>query len=117
MSSELRSVLPFALAASACGSGDDEPAVPPGPGFHKVELTREVGEPMSLALLPDGRVLHSERQGNLWLFDPATGEQSLAAQLPVYAPPTRDEDGLQGIALDPEFEQNGWVSPPATIDA
>jgi cytochrome c len=111
-----RAVLVAALVAVACGSADDEPTVPPGPGFHRVVLTRDVGEPMSLALLPDGRVLHSERQGNLWLFDPATGEQSLAARLPVYAPPARDEDGLQGIALDPEFEQNGWVylyySPP-----
>lgn len=111
-----RTVLLLALAAIGCGSSDGDEQVPAGPTLHKVELTREVGEPMSLALLPDGRVLHSERQGNLWLFDPATGEQSLAATLPVYAPPTRDEDGLQGIALDPEFEQNGWVylyySPP-----
>ena len=67
---------------------------------------------MGLAVLPDGRVLYSSRDGRLWLNDGA-GTRTLAAQLPVY---THDEEGLQGVAIDPAFADNGWVylyySPP-----
>ena len=63
--------------------------------------------------MPDGRVLHVTRQGQVWLHDPDTGLKTLAAELDVYQ---HDEEGLQNIALDPNFEQNGWVymyySPP-----
>ena len=68
---------------------------------------------MDLAVLPDGRVLHVTRQGDVWLHDPDTGLKTLAAQLDVYQ---HDEEGLQNIALDPNFEKNGWIylyySPP-----
>ena len=68
---------------------------------------------MDLAVLPDGRVLHVTRQGHVWLHDPDTGLKTLAAQLDVYQ---HDEEGLQNIALDPNFEKNGWIylyySPP-----
>ena len=41
------------------------------------------------------------------------GLKTLAAKLDVY---THDEEGLQSIALDPNFEENGWIylyySPP-----
>jgi len=67
---------------------------------------------MGLAVLPDERVLHTTRDGDVWLHDGAGGK-TLAAHLPVY---THDEEGLQGIALDPAFATNGWVylyySPP-----
>jgi glucose/arabinose dehydrogenase len=116
MSTERALFLTCGLLVLACSSDGGDDLIPPQPEFHKVVLTSEVGEPMALAVLPDGRVLHSERQGRLWLYDPATGEHSVAAEIPVYAPPRRDEDGLQGMALDPAFEQNGWVylyySPP-----
>jgi glucose/arabinose dehydrogenase/PKD repeat protein len=71
------------------------------------------GEPIDLAVLPDGSVLHTERSGEVWLHDIDTGLKTLAAKLDVY---THDEEGLQSIALDPNFEENGWVylyySPP-----
>jgi cytochrome c len=67
---------------------------------------------MGLAVLPDGRVLHTSRDGSVWLND-GSGGRTLAARIPVYR---EDEDGLQGIALDPRFAENGWVylyySPP-----
>ena len=69
---------------------------------------------MDLAVMPDGRVLHVTRQGQVWLHDPDTGIKSLAAELDVYQ---HDEEGIQGIAVDPNFEENRWVylyySPPA----
>ncbi|KAB2352397.1 PQQ-dependent sugar dehydrogenase [Actinomadura rudentiformis] len=65
----------------------------------------EVGEPIAFDPLPDGSVLHTSRDGVLRLTD-YNGRTSIAAQLPVY---THDEDGLQGVAVDPGFTQNRWV--------
>ncbi|MDR7304182.1 ThuA domain-containing protein [Haloactinomyces albus] len=76
--------------------------------FDQVTLAQgpdEVGEPMGMAVLPDGGVLHSERQGTL-SYTTAAGETSVAADIPVY---THDEEGLQSIAIDPNFAQNRWV--------
>lgn len=64
------------------------------------------GEPISLAVLPDGRVLHTTRDGTVFLHDPASGENSVAAEISVY---THDEEGLHGIAVGPDFESDGWV--------
>ncbi|MBX2811328.1 MAG: PQQ-dependent sugar dehydrogenase, partial [Myxococcales bacterium] len=61
---------------------------------------------MGLAVLPDGRVLHTTRAGRVWLHSPVTGFNTVAADIPVYS---HDEEGLQGIAVDPDFEKNGWV--------
>jgi cytochrome c len=87
---------------------------PPAEGnFQKVTLNDFPGEPMSLAVLPDRRVLHTARTGEVFIHDPRTGLNRLAADVPVYA---HDEEGLQGIALDPDFGRNHWVylyySPP-----
>jgi cytochrome c len=86
---------------------------PPDSQFEKVTLNDTPGEPMDLAVLPDGRVLHTTRPGELWLHNPATGRNTLANTFDVYR---HDEEGLQSIALDPNFSDNHWVytyySPP-----
>jgi cytochrome c len=101
------------LALCVCPSVAAAQAPPPDSQFQKVVIDDSPGEPMDLAVLPDGRVLHVTRQGHVWLHDPVTGLKTLAAQLDVYQ---HDEEGLQNIALDPNFEQNGWIylyySPP-----
>jgi glucose/arabinose dehydrogenase/PKD repeat protein len=88
-------------------------APPPDSYFQKVVIDQTPGEPMDLAVLPDGRVLHTERSGEVWLHDPDSGLKTLAAKLDVYQ---HDEEGLQSIAIDPNFEENGWIylyySPP-----
>ena len=97
----------FALSPAASAQA------PPDEHFEKVTLNDRPGEPMDLAVLPDGRVLHTTRAGQVWLHDPKTGVNSLAAELDVYE---HDEEGLQSVALDPKFKSNKWVylyySPP-----
>ncbi|MGA4728177.1 PQQ-dependent sugar dehydrogenase [Micromonospora taraxaci] len=99
-------VVPPSAAAAA-------PAAPPDSSFQKVTLNDFPGEPMSLAVLPDLRVLHTSRTGEVRIHDPRTGLNTLAADIPVYE---HDEEGLQGVAIDPNFAQNKWVylyySPP-----
>src|SRR3954469_25240208 len=120
-----------AAAASgfvACGSDEtqvvggvasNEPAPPasneppPDSSFQKVTLNGAPGEPIALVVLPDGRVLHTTRNGRIFLHDPATGFNRVTATIPVYQ---HDEEGLQGIAVDADFAKNHWLyvyySPP-----
>jgi cytochrome c len=95
-------------SAAAAQSGP-----PPDSEFEKVTLNDLPGEPMDIAVLPDGRVLHTTRPGELWLHDPGTGRNTLVHSFDVYR---HDEEGLQSIALDPNFSENNWVyvyySPP-----
>jgi cytochrome c len=74
--------------------------------YEKVTLNDEPGEPMSLAVLPDGRVLHNTRGGQVRLYDPATGASPVITTVPVYS---HDEDGLQTLSVDPDFATNRWV--------
>lgn len=76
-------------------------APPSDSEFQKVTLNDSPGEPMDLAVLPDGSVLHATRRGEVWYHDASTGVNSLAATLDVYQ---HDEEGLQSVALDPDFD-------------
>jgi len=72
----------------------------------KQVLDAAVSSPMELAVAPDGAVFFVEREGRLKRYDPASASTSLVAQLEVS---TVQEDGLLGIALDPDFAGNGWL--------
>ncbi|WP_328500894.1 PQQ-dependent sugar dehydrogenase [Streptomyces sp. NBC_00457] len=88
--------------------------------FQQVTLAKgepEVGEPMSLAVLPDRSVLHTSRDGELRLTD-AAGTTKLAGKLDVYS---HDEEGLQGVGVDPAFAENRFIylyyAPPMNTPA
>ena len=104
------------LLASACSdSAHPYPNTPPAQNadpFRKLTLDAAPGEPISLAVLPDASVLYASRQGQLWWRSPE-GDKLEAAHFEVYS---HDEEGLQGLAIDPDFERSHWVylyySPP-----
>ncbi|MGB3438358.1 MAG: PQQ-dependent sugar dehydrogenase [Actinophytocola sp.] len=76
--------------------------------YQQVELARgvgEMGEPMSLAVLPDRSVLHTSRNGTLRRTD-AAGTTSVIGMLAVYS---HDEEGLQGVGVDPGFATNRFI--------
>ncbi|WP_405997618.1 ThuA domain-containing protein [Streptomyces sp. NBC_00829] len=110
------------LALTAPGTAlaaDPEPAVA-AEAFQQVTLAKggeETGEPMSLAVLPDRSVLHTSRNGELRMTDSA-GNTRVVGTIPVYS---HDEEGLQGIGLDPGFSQNRFVylyyAPPLNTPA
>ena len=113
----MRRLVPACFVAALCalpataGAQSDSP--PLESQFEQVTLNDRPGEPVSLAVLPDRRVLQTTRTGKVRLFDPKTQLNTLAAEVDVYG---HDEEGLQGIAIDPNFEDNHWVylyySPP-----
>ncbi|MFI9543757.1 PQQ-dependent sugar dehydrogenase [Streptomyces sp. NPDC052016] len=76
--------------------------------FQQVTLAKgvaETGEPMTLAVLPDRSVLHTARDGTLRLTN-AAGTTTVAGKLDVYS---HDEEGLQGVAVDPGFASNRHI--------
>jgi glucose/arabinose dehydrogenase len=76
--------------------------------FQQVTLAKgvdEVGEPMSLAVLPDRSVVHTARNGTLRRTD-AVGGTTVIANIPVYS---HDEEGLQGVGVDPNFATNRFI--------
>ncbi|MEU2824599.1 ThuA domain-containing protein [Streptomyces bacillaris] len=103
----------LAAATLTLGSAPGATAHPGHPGheepvaedFQQVTLAKgveETGEPMSLAVLPDRSVLHTSRGGELRITDSA-GNTRISGTLPVY---THDEEGLQGVGVDPDFAEN-----------
>ena len=74
----MTAALLVALFAAPTRAGAQEPP-PPATSFEKVTLDDFPGEPMNLAVLPDGRVLHTTRQGEVRLYNPRNGLNTLAA--------------------------------------
>ncbi|MFW5726309.1 MAG: PQQ-dependent sugar dehydrogenase [bacterium] len=65
-----------------------------------------LNEPTELAILPDGKVIFTERKGAVKMYYPEDGSMKKIAQLDVH---TKFEDGLMGIAKDPDFYHNHWI--------
>jgi len=77
--------------------------------FTKVVLdNRDVDEPMELTVLPDGKVLYIERKGKMKCYDPQTKQTSVIAEFDVCMEGNY-EDGLLGLAADPDFENNHYI--------
>ncbi|WFE29746.1 ThuA domain-containing protein [Solwaraspora sp. WMMD791] len=90
----------------AAGAAEGDCGATVESNYERVVLNDQPGEPMSLAVLPDGRVLHNTRAGEIRLYDPASGASPVITTVPVYQ---HDEDGLQSVTLDPNFAENKWV--------
>jgi glucose/arabinose dehydrogenase len=81
--------------------------LPIGGEFEQVTLamgSETAGEPIGLAVLPNGDAVHTSRDGRVF-YTTVKGDTTVAARVPVY---THDEDGLQAVAVDPGFAQNNW---------
>lgn len=79
-------------------------------GDINVERLATLEFPWGMALLPDGRLLITEKPGRLriWengeLSDPVEGVPEV-----VYRGTPFEQGGLLDVAIDPDFEQNGFV--------
>jgi glucose/arabinose dehydrogenase len=83
--------------------------------FRVVQLAGGLEHPWSVAWLPDGSMLISERAGRLLHFDGSAFHQ--ISGLPVIhadenqrpAPRGGRQGGLLDIVLHPDFDANGWI--------
>ena len=101
----------------AAGRAEGDAAATVNSSYEKVVLDSTTTDPMDLDVAPDGRVFYIERRGTIRIWHPETKKRSLAGYLPVS---TNFEDGLIGMALDPNFAETHWiylyyspVGPPA----
>ncbi len=74
--------------------------------FTKNILDQGLDEPMELVLLPNDKILFIERKGAIKLYEPELKATKVIHKLNVH---TEFEDGLLGVALDPNFEKNNWI--------
>jgi glucose/arabinose dehydrogenase len=71
------------------------------------ELASGLQHPWGLDFLPDGRILVTERPGQLRVYDPEQGLQPPIKGLPAVA--VHGQGGLLDVAVHPDFEKNRWV--------
>lgn len=83
------------------------PEVKANVAYEVTDYVTGLSKPWALAFLPDGGLLITEKQpGRLRLFKNGALSAPIAG---VPAVDARDQGGLQGIALDPKFAENGLV--------
>ncbi|HUH48134.1 MAG TPA: ThuA domain-containing protein [Arenibacter sp.] len=69
-------------------------------------LDFNLDEPMELDELPGRGILFVERRGALKLYDFEKEQTRIIAQLNLFY---GNEDGLLGLAVDPDYEKNNWI--------
>lgn len=111
-----------AMGLLACGAPSADEAFgfarPQDSRFTKVVLATDLDEPMQFEMLPDGRVLFVERKGKVRVYDPDANQVSTVAEFSVsigyYSESGEElsptgEDGMHGVAVDPDYLENHWI--------
>lgn len=81
-------------------------AVPSANRYTFKVLSQGMDEPMQMAILPNNNVLFVERKGAVKLYNDSTKQTKTIAQIHVFS---GIEDGLLGVAIDPNYEKNNWI--------
>ena len=79
-----------------------------GVAFEVVSLYEGLTNPWSLAFLPDGKMLVTEKPGRLRVIS-ADGKQISEPVAGLPAVDARGQGGLLGLTLDPAFQKNGLI--------
>ena len=95
------------LALCVLISSRVEPA-PPG-GFRRELVVAGVDFPMTLAFLPDGRLLVGLKRGEIRELRPGSFRLGADPYLAIDGVSIDNARGLTDITLDPDFETNGYI--------
>ena len=103
-------VLVFATTAV----GQQQPAAPPeavasSAGELRVERLATLESPWGMALLPDGRILITEKPGSLRVFAEGKLSEPVQGVPKAYRHGPGDQGGLMDVEVDPKFSENGLV--------
>lgn len=104
----IREGLNFSIGGTPDYSGVRTPRVPESNRFVVEVLDTYMYEPMEMVIFKDGRVLYIERRGEVKLYDPAQAKTKTIATFDVSITGNY-EDGMLGVALDPNYEKNNWI--------
>ncbi len=77
---------------------------------YRLQATKVVGgldHPWGMAFLPDGRILVTERKGNLRIVEDGKLLPAPVEGIPKATP--HGQGGLLDVALHPKFAENGWI--------
>lgn len=74
--------------------------------LEKQVLCQTLEDPMEIAVANDGKVFVIERKGKIKLFNPITKLTKLIGKIEV---DLGHEDGLLGLTIDPNFDENGFL--------
>ena len=82
--------------------------------FTKVQLSQgEFYEPTEMTVLPNLDILVTQRRGEIMLYKSDTKKVKQAGFLNAYfktaAPGINAEEGVLGLAKDPDFAKNNWI--------
>ena len=69
-------------------------------------VASELDRPWSLAFLPDGRLLVTERSGQLRIIDNGVVSEPVSGVPEVFA---KSQGGLFDVVLHPDYAQNQWI--------
>jgi glucose/arabinose dehydrogenase len=114
--------LACALPLAALAQPGAAPSFRASVGALQVERLATLEYPWGLAVLPDGRVLVTEKPGRLRIWADGRLSEPVRGLPPViHLEGTRDQGGLMDVAADPDFARNrriylsfieGAESPP-----
>lgn len=83
------------------------PAAATTPDHQRETIADDLRHPWSLAFLPDGRKLVTERDGQLRVIEDGTLHDEPVSGLPdIYV---RNQAGLFDVQPHPDWEDNGWI--------
>jgi glucose/arabinose dehydrogenase len=112
----MRAAALCALLAPALAVAQDQQGQPPTPQVVRsvstplqIERLAALEFPWGMALLPDGRVLVTEKPGRLRIFVDGKLSEPLAGVPKAFYRPPKDQGGLLDVAVDPKFASNGFV--------
>lgn len=89
----------------SCGSPADVSKPDPG-RFTKIVLAEGLDEPLQMEVLNNNDVLFIERKGSVKMYKAAEKKVVTIANFNVFS---GIEDGLLGMAADPDYTKNNWV--------
>ena len=96
----------WAAGAKPGECGEPRDGIPTDASFDKVTLDDNTENPMEIAVAPGGNVYVVELAGKVKYYNSATGAIRTVGTIPVHR---GNENGLLGIALDPNFATNKWM--------
>lgn len=80
--------------------------VPDSSRYSRTVLVQGLDEPLQMEILPNNDILFVERKGGVKVYNAESKNVKTIANFDVFS---GIEDGLLGLAIDPNFKTNHWV--------
>lgn len=102
----LKSLVLFLIGVTVLGQSGIALAITLPTGFSETLVTGGLNQPIAFDFAPDGRIFLTEKVGTVRIIKNGQLLSTPFLSLPV---DSSSERGLLGVALDPQFSENGYV--------